>query len=166
MTANKYITAGSWAVALTALDQFTKWLVVEHMPLWTGKQILPGFFNLVHVRNRGTAWGILDRPDIDWQIPFLSGIAVAAILFIGWLLRGTNDKDRWMITGLGFIAGGAAGNLIDRIRLGEVVDFLDFYVGNWHWPAFNVADIALTLGAGCILVSLWLHRNHHERTTG
>ena len=67
-----------------------------------------------------------------------------------------------MIQGLGLIAGGAIGNLIDRVRQGAVIDFLDFYVGSFHWPAFNVADCALTVGAGCIILSMYLNRNNEE----
>ena len=79
--------------------------------------------------------------------------------FIGYMLKTTDASDKWMISGLGLIAGGAIGNLIDRIHIGAVVDFLDFYVGDYHWPAFNVADCALTIGAVCIILSMFFNRN-------
>lgn len=143
---------------MIALDQATKLWVSSSMEVWTGHPVIPGFFNLVHVLNRGAAWGFLGSEDIDWQRPLFIGIGIIALAFIGYMLKTADRTDKWMITGLGLIAGGAVGNLIDRIRLGVVVDFLDFYVGDCHWPAFNVADCALTVGAGCILLSMYLNR--------
>lgn len=144
---------------MVVLDQATKLWVSNVMEVWTGKQVIPGFFNLVHVLNRGAAWGFLDSETIDWQRPLFIAITFIALGFIVYMLKTTNKSDTWMITGLGLIAGGAVGNLIDRIRLGVVVDFLDFYVKTAHWPAFNIADCALTIGAGCILLSMFLNRN-------
>ncbi|MBI9078357.1 MAG: signal peptidase II [Pseudodesulfovibrio sp.] len=156
---NRYTLASIWAVGMIALDQATKLWVSNVMEVWTGKQVIPGFFNLVHVLNRGAAWGFLDSETIDWQRPLFIAITFIALGFIVYMLKTTNKSDTWMITGLGLIAGGAVGNLIDRIRLGVVVDFLDFYVNTAHWPAFNIADCALTIGAGCILLSMFLNRN-------
>lgn len=156
----KYKLAAAWAAAMTILDQITKLSVVAYLPLNGWERTVPGFFNLVHVRNRGTAWGFLNRSDISWQIPLFIIITAAALGFIGYLLKKTEENDKWMITGLGLIGGGAVGNLIDRVRLGEVIDFLDFYVGVYHWPAFNIADVSLTIGAGAVLISLYLNRNN------
>ena len=161
---NRYGLAASWATGMIALDQATKYWVSSSMEAWTGHPVIPGFFNLVHVLNRGAAWGFLDSENIDWQRPLFIGIGIIALVFIGYMLKTADRTDRWMITGLGLIAGGAVGNLIDRIRLGVVVDFLDFYVGNYHWPAFNVADCALTVGAGCILLSMYLNRKRPGQT--
>ncbi len=151
---NRYKLAFLWTVALVALDQVTKLWVSSSLGLWTGKSIIPGFFNLVHVLNRGAAWGFLDSDQIHWQRPLFIAITFVALGFIGYMLKTTHESDKWMFTGLGLIAGGAVGNLIDRIRLGAVVDFLDFYIGNYHWPAFNGADIALTIGSGCLIISI------------
>jgi len=156
---NRYTLASIWAVSMVVLDQATKLWVSNVMEIWTGKQVIPGFFNLVHVLNKGAAWGFLDNENIDWQRPLFIAITFIALGFISYMLKTTNESDTWMITGLGLIAGGAVGNLIDRIRLGVVVDFLDFYVNAAHWPAFNIADCALTVGAGCILLSMFLNRN-------
>lgn len=156
---NRYQIAAIWAVAMIVLDQATKQWVSSSMEVWTGKVLIPGFFNLVHVLNRGAAWGFLDSESIDWQRPLFIAITFIALGFIAYMLKTTDVSDNWMITGLGLIAGGAVGNLIDRIRLGVVVDFLDFYVGNYHWPAFNIADCALTIGAGCIILSMILNRH-------
>jgi len=156
---NRYTLASVLAVIMVVLDQAVKHWVSSTMDVWTGKAIIPGLFNLVHVLNRGAAWGFLDSEHIDWQRPLFIAITFVALGFIGYMLKTTKDTDKWMVTGLGLIAGGAVGNLIDRIRLGVVVDFLDFYVGSAHWPAFNIADCALTVGAGCVIISMYLNRH-------
>lgn len=157
---NRYTLASIWAVVMAVFDQATKLWIVDTFPLWSWKKVIPGFFNLVHVHNKGTAWGFLDRDDISWQTPMFIVITVIALGFIWYMLKKTDEDDKWMVSGLGMIAGGAVGNLIDRARLGEVIDFLDFYIGSYHWPAFNVADAALTVGAGAVLISLYLNRNN------
>lgn len=156
---NRYTQASIWALIVVILDQITKIWVSSVMDVWTGKQVIPGLFNLVHVLNRGAAWGFLDSENIDWQRPLFIVITIIALGFIGYMLKTTSATDAWMIRGLGMIAGGAVGNLIDRVRLGAVIDFLDFYAGEYHWPAFNIADCALTIGAGCILLSMFLNRS-------
>ena len=155
---NRYGLASLWATGMIALDQATKYWVSSSMEPWTGHPVIPGLFNLVHVLNRGAAWGFLDSENIDWQRPLFIVIGIIALAFIVYMLKTADRTDKWMVAGLGLIAGGAVGNLIDRIRLGVVVDFLDFYVGDYHWPAFNIADCALTVGAGCILLSMYLNR--------
>jgi signal peptidase II len=159
---NRYKLATIWAAATVIIDQITKLIVHNTMQVWTGEPIIPGFFNLVHVLNKGAAWGFLDNESIDWQRPMFIAISVVAVAVIGWMLRTLDDGDKWMITGLGMIAGGAIGNAIDRTWLGFVIDFLDFYVGTYHWPAFNVADSALTVGAGCIIISMLFNKKTAE----
>ncbi len=159
---NRYQRASIWAVAMIIVDQATKLWASSAMEVWTGKTVIPGFFNLVHVLNRGAAWGFLDSENISWQRPLFIIVALIALGFIGYMLKTTEASDTWMITGLGMIAGGAVGNLIDRVQIGAVVDFLDFYVGDYHWPAFNIADCALTVGAACILISMFLNRPQKE----
>ncbi|XXJ19585.1 signal peptidase II [Desulfovibrio caledoniensis] len=160
---NRYKLAALWAAGTLALDQITKLTVHNLMQPWTGREIIPGLFNLVHVLNKGAAWGFLDDDNIDWQRPLFILISLAAVVIIAYMIRLTKDGDRWMIAGLGMIAGGAVGNAIDRIWLGSVIDFLDFYAGSYHWPAFNVADSALTVGAGCIIVSTLLNNRKDTR---
>jgi len=156
---NRYLLASIWTAVVVVLDQLTKAWVSSAIEVWTGKALIPGFFNLVHYLNRGAAWGFLGSDAIEWQRPLFIAITFAALGFITYMLKTTDHADKWMIHGLGLVAGGAVGNLIDRVRLGVVVDFLDFYVGNYHWPAFNVADCALTVGAGCILLSVYLNKD-------
>ena len=161
---NRYRLAVLVAVVVVVLDQATKLLAANHLAVWTGKVVIPGFFNLVHVLNRGAAWGFLDSESIQWQRPLFIVVALLALVFIGYMLKTTEERDRWMIWGLGLIAGGAVGNLIDRVRIGAVIDFLDFYVGDYHWPAFNVADCALTVGAGCIILAMLRAQRSQDRT--
>lgn len=127
------------------LDQLTKAVVTACIPLNHGFSVIPGFFDLVHVLNRGAAFGIFDNKDTDWQFWLFFGAAVAVTVIIVNMVR-TAQFNRLLFFGLGSILGGALGNLIDRIRARAVTDFLDVYVGHWHWPAFNVADIAICLG--------------------
>lgn len=159
---NRYLLASVWTAVVVVLDQLTKAWASSAMEVWTGKAVIPGFFNLVHYLNRGAAWGFLGSDAIEWQRPLFIAITFVALGFISYMLKTTDSADKWMIHGLGLIAGGAVGNLIDRVRFGHVIDFLDFYVGSYHWPAFNVADCALTVGAGCILLSVYLNKDKKE----
>ena len=146
------------AVLVVILDQLTKLWIQDHMVLYTTRTVIPGFFNIVHVLNRGAAFGFLNRSDIQWQTYFFFAATALAVLIIFHLLRLAQDDDRLLTVGLGLILGGAVGNLIDRIRTGEVVDFLDFYWKSYHWPAFNVADIAIFLGSLGLLAAFYRMR--------
>ncbi|UZP68503.1 signal peptidase II [Desulfovibrio mangrovi] len=143
---------------LTALlDQYTKYWVVTTIPRYMTVTVIPGFFNLVNVRNSGAAFGFLNDPDTEWQVWMFAAAAVIAVGIINYLAK-TSGKSAVMFTGLGLVLGGAIGNLIDRIRLQSVIDFLDFHVAEWHWPAFNVADIGICLGAGLIMLAMYKHK--------
>ena len=146
------------ALLLIVLDQVAKTWIQHHMALYTTKPVIPGFFNIVYVLNRGAAFGFLNRSDIQWQTYFFFAATALAVLIIFHLLRMARDDDKLLIIGLACILGGALGNLIDRIKTGEVVDFLDFYWKSYHWPAFNVADIAIFLGSLGLLVAFYRFR--------
>mgnify|MGYP003606355129 CR=1 FL=1 len=153
-----YKIAAPLAAAIVILDQITKLWVQDHLVLFTTHPVIPGFFNLVHVLNRGAAFGFLNRSDIEWQTYFFFAATALAVMIIFHLLRMARDDDKLLIIGLACILGGALGNLIDRIKTGEVVDFLDFYWRSYHWPAFNVADIAIFLGSLGLLVAFYRFR--------
>lgn len=136
------------------LDQLTKYLVLRFMPLYTAREIIPGLFNLVHVRNTGAAFSILAGANSLWRQVFFVSITIFVLAVLVIAYRKLRRDDHWMRTAYALICGGAAGNLIDRLRFGEVVDFLDFYIGAYHWPAFNVADSAISIGAVMLLISL------------
>ena len=133
------------AACVFALDQASKAVIARLLKPGEAIPVIQGMFDIVHVRNRGAAFGFLNRHDIDWQFwLFLAAtlIAIWAILVMAAQGRGKP----MLITGLGLILGGACGNLMDRIRCRSVLDFLDFYLGSWHWPAFNVADMGICAG--------------------
>lgn len=147
------------ALAVIVLDQITKLAVIGTLRLYESIPVVPGFFNLVHARNRGIAFGLLSHLGSPWGTLLLSATTAAAvILLVLWIGR-LRAGDTWTAVGLSLIIGGAVGNLVDRTRLGEVVDFLDFYVGSFHWPAFNVADSAVTAGTFWVVLIMIFH--HH-----
>ena len=140
------------AVAIIALDRLTKAAVAARMPLHTAENIIPGFFDLVHTRNTGIAFSMFSdsSPFIkSFLIPLLSAAAVVMVLVLFWR---SDPGARRFHYALVLILSGAAGNLYDRAVYGYVVDFLDVYAGTYHWPAFNVADSAITIGAGLLLL--------------
>jgi signal peptidase II len=133
------------------LDQMTKLLVMQNMPLGSHIPVMQGFFNLVHVHNKGAAFSLLNSISVGFTRPFFiitTGLVLGVVGYLWWRLPKTN----WPVAlGYSLIMAGAVGNLIDRVRLGEVVDFLDFYWGRYHWPAFNVADSLVCLGAAVLV---------------
>ncbi len=133
------------------LDQLTKLWVVHHFILYESMEIIPGLFNLTYLTNTGAAFGILAGHATSWRQVFFIGVAGIALAAIFFLHKKISAESHWYTVSLAMIAGGAVGNLIDRVRLGFVVDFLDFYVSSHHWPAFNVADSAITVGVGIFL---------------
>jgi signal peptidase II len=159
----RFRTALIWAAAVLVPDQITKALVLSNLALWESRPVIPGFFNIVHVVNRGAAFGFLNSTDTGWQTGFFIAVTLAAVGFIGYLLA-SSDGEPFLVAGLGLVLGGALGNLADRVRFGSVVDFLDVFVGELHWPAFNVADSAISLGAAAVLVSLYRKRSHASRS--
>ena len=147
------------------LDQLTKAAVTALIPLNHGFSVIPGFFDLVHVLNRGAAFGFLNRSDTDWQFWLFLAAALVVTGVIVSMVRSANFS-RLFFFGCGSILGGAVGNLIDRVRARAVTDFLDVYVGQWHWPAFNVADIAICLGVAAAAVVLLREAREEARQKG
>ena len=152
---NRYAIITVIASLVTILDQLTKAWVLKVIPEFTEIPVINNFFSLVHVRNRGAAFGFLNRHDISWQFWLFLAATAAAALVIVLLARSSQRTEYTFFTSLGLILGGAIGNLIDRVRYRSVIDFLDFYYNNWHWPAFNVADIAICCGAALALLLAW-----------
>jgi signal peptidase II len=144
------------AAALFGLDRWSKLAIEGALPLYSSQPLIPGFFDLVHTRNTGMAFSMLNNAGplvSEWLLPALSA---AAVVFIVGLLWRTDLADKRLLTGLTLVLAGAAGTLYDRALYGFVVDFLDIYVGGWHWPAFNVADTCITIGAGVLLLdAVW-----------
>ena len=139
------------SIGVLVLDQVTKWLITVNLPLYSHIVVVDHFFNISHVLNPGGAFGFFadQSPGIrKFVFLFLSSIVA---LFVFWLYRKTAATHRFLSYGLALIFAGAIGNLIDRFRFGMVVDFLDFYVGAYHWPAFNIADSAISVGMGVLI---------------
>ncbi|MDD5762648.1 MAG: signal peptidase II [bacterium] len=141
------------AILLGAADQASKVWAVRSLSLYEPREIVQGFFGLVHVRNTGVAFSMLSSLDHRWVHPFLilaTVLAMGAVLaYIAYLpCKGAAP------VGLGLILGGAIGNLIDRARLGYVVDFLDLYWRGYHWPTFNVADVGITVGVALLVIDM------------
>jgi signal peptidase II len=143
-------------VAIVALDQATKAIVDRSMLLNHSVPVIDGIFSLTYIRNTGAAFGFLARSGEFFRRTFLIGFSIAAIGFIVVMLRRLPQHEKLLTVALGFILGGAIGNLIDRLLYGEVIDFLDFYWSYHHWPAFNVADSFITVGVVVILFRLAL----------
>jgi len=150
----KYWVLLVFCLGILLLDQWTKSMVVQKLPLYQRVKVIQGFFNLTHVRNTGGAFGIFggEKGGLG-SILFVvvSLIAIGAIVFLFLKIKG-NEKT--LALSFSLILSGAIGNLIDRLRYGEVVDFLDFYLSTYHWPAFNVADSAICIGIGLMALEL------------
>ena len=142
------------ALSIVVLDQISKYIVLKSIELHGSIPVISGFFNLVHTRNRGMAFGILNRPGSDLGYYALVTATFAAIILLLFWFSRLKQEERVLAPGLSLILGGAIGNLIDRIRLREVIDFLDFDLILIHWPAFNVADSAITVGTFWVILSL------------
>lgn len=142
-------------VGILLLDQWTKQRIVEELPLYRKVTVIQGFFNLTHVRNTGGAFGIFggERGGVG-SILFVvvSLIAIGAIVFLFVKIR---ENEKTLAFSFSLILSGAIGNLIDRLRYGEVIDFLDFHLFSYHWPAFNIADSAICVGIGLLALELW-----------
>jgi signal peptidase II len=140
-----------WPMALSFMgillgDFVTKDYIMTHFPLYYSHVVIPGFFNLVHIQNKGVAFGILGGAAPIWRdilLLLLPIVSMSGILIFAFCYP---HQKKGSLLSLGGILGGALGNLIDRFRFRAVIDFLDVYCGNYHWPAFNIADSAITIG--------------------
>ncbi len=159
----KYILLILVAGAVRAGDQATKLLVQARIPLYHAIPVIEGFFNLIHIHNPGGAFGFLAGQDpVLRAILFLAATVLAVGLLLVFFHR-TPPGHPWLGTAFALILGGALGNLVDRLRMGRVIDFLDVHVGRYHWPAFNLADSAITVGIGIFLVLMLSRRLPEDR---
>jgi len=149
---------------VVALDQATKLLVRQQIPLHDSLTIVPGLLNLVHVRNTGAAFGFLNAVDFPYKPAIVALVAAAALMGIALYASRLSSHERLARVGLALILGGAMGNLIDRLALGSVVDFVDVVLGGWHFWAFNVADAAITIGVVAMLADM-IGLNRHVSST-
>jgi signal peptidase II len=138
--------------AVIALDRLTKWLVIRHLPEAHEIPVIPGLFQLSHWENTGAAFSMFADSSSPWRTLGLIGFAVIALLVVSFLLWKSGSALNSVTLALALIMGGASGNLWDRVAKGTVTDFLDFYIGQHHWPPFNIADSAIVVGS---LLLMW-----------
>lgn len=148
------------AALVVVLDQLTKWAVLANFAYGERLEIAP-FLNLVLVYNKGAAFSMFADAD-GWQTPLLIAFALGAAGIVSYLLV-RNPGKRVLSLGLALILGGALGNVIDRLRFGHVVDFVDVHAMGWHWPAFNVADSGITVGAALLILDGFMQ--HEKRAS-
>ncbi|HXN48456.1 MAG TPA: signal peptidase II [Bryobacteraceae bacterium] len=149
------------AAGVFALDRITKIAIDRLVPLWETREVIPGFFNIVHTENAAAAFSLFAGLAPGWRRFFLVGSSSVAAILLSVLLWRDGARavgSRMVSVGLALILGGAVGNLYDRVIPGTVTDFLELYVGSFRWPAFNVADSAISIGAGLVLLDLLLAR--------
>jgi signal peptidase II len=144
------------------LDQATKIYVDARFALYESVTVVENFFNITYVRNPGAAFGFLS--DHSLRLPFFITVATLASIGIVWYMSRLRDDQRLLHISLSLVFAGAVGNLIDRIRVGEVIDFIDVHWYNlYHWPAFNVADSAITVGVVLLLIATWQEERQAKR---
>jgi signal peptidase II len=145
-------------VCVVLLDVITKAYVASAMVLHESIVVIDGFFNITYVRNPGAAFGFLAGAPPVFRMVFFLLVTVVVVVLILFYIGKSRDVSMRETFSLSLILSGAIGNLIDRVRFGEVIDFLDVYIGSFHWPAFNVADSAISIGAAFLLFSILRHK--------
>lgn len=144
------------AASVVLFDQMTKWLVAQKIALHENVDVVPGFFRLTHVQNQGAAFGLFSDSTSEWKVAVLILFSIAALAVVSTLLWKNGNAMNATAIALSLVFGGALGNLWDRVSSGRVIDFLDIYYGSHHWPAFNVADSAIVIGALLLLSEIFL----------
>ena len=151
---NKYLFLFIISNALILIDQYTKFMVSLHIPLNYSVNVVAGFFNLTHIRNSGVAFGIFSEQNSELKPYLLIFVSIIAIIAILAIFHQTDREKKMVQTGLVLVFSGAIGNLIDRVLHKEVIDFIDIFFENQHWPAFNIADACITIGVMLLAVDM------------
>ncbi|MBI2712273.1 MAG: signal peptidase II [Bdellovibrio sp.] len=152
----KYWVLISLSGVLVGLDQITKSMILDKFRLGESISVLQGYFNITYVQNKGAAFGMLAQANPAFRVPFFLIVPLVALGSIAYIFRKIPDQDKKLAIALSLVIGGAVGNLIDRVTLGYVVDFLDFHwQWGYHFPAFNVADSAICVGVGLVILDLF-----------
>ncbi len=149
------------SLSILLLDQATKLYIDSAFRLHESVTVLENFFHITYVRNKGAAFGIF--ADSAFRIPFFITISIIAVGGLLWYYRKLTPEQKWLQYGVSLILSGAVGNLIDRVRFGEVIDFLDVHWYRHHWPAFNVADSAITVGVAILIIDMWFEERRKKR---
>jgi len=154
------------AILVVVFDRGAKWLVEKKIALHDTIDVIPGFFHLTHIENRGAAFGLFAESPAEWKVTALVLFSLLALVVVLALLWKNSHVMSATGVGLALILGGAIGNLWDRLFSGHVVDFLDFYLGSYHWPAFNVADSAIVVGAVLLVAEILFSKCPDEQRAG
>ena len=152
------------AVIVFVLDQITKGVIRSRLSAWEAINVVPGLFNIVHTENPGIAFGLLADLANPWRSVLLIGLAILVLAIISAILLRSGAQNMLLRMGLALVMGGAVGNLFDRIVHGTVTDFVEVHVGEHFFPAFNVADSAITIGACLLLLDMWYSRERKSQT--
>lgn len=140
------------AGAVFAFDRATKLLIEQTVSFSDDIKIIPGFFDIVHSENRGVAFGVFNDAESQWRTILLVALSLIAVVWVAIVLWRSRHMEPLLSAAFGLVLGGAAGNLFDRAVSGRVTDFLLFYIGSYQWPSFNVADSAIVIGCGLLLL--------------
>jgi signal peptidase II len=157
----KYLILALTAPVILVADQLTKLYIDRTMKLYQSIQVIDGLFSITYLRNKGAAFSFLS--DASWRLPFFLLATVIAVIAIITAFCKLKDEQRFAAFSLSLILSGAIGNLIDRVRMGEVIDFLDVYWKTYHWPAFNVADSAICVGVALLALDLFREERRAKR---
>jgi signal peptidase II len=160
----KYLILSVTVAAVVLLDFITKAYIDSNMSLYESVVVIGGFLNITYVRNPGAAFSFLASASPGFRSVFFLAVTVLAIILVLYYIAKSKTDESLMILALSLILSGALGNFIDRVRLGEVIDFIDVYLAAYHWPAFNVADSAITVGAFIMLFVLLKRPKEHENS--
>jgi len=154
----KFYILGFVAGGIILLDQITKAYIHHAFHLYESLPIIPDLFSITYIRNPGAAFGLFAQQEERFRSILFSAVSVIALLLLATMIYQTPKEERGQLSALSLLIGGAIGNILDRIRMGEVIDFLDFYIGTHHWPAFNVADSAITIGVTLLMLQLLINK--------
>jgi len=155
---SRYLVLSMIGFAIVIIDQVTKYWVMQSMRLHESIPVVPNLFSVTYIRNPGAAFGLLAGSSNAFRMVFFGLTSLFALALLGTILFRLPEKDWIGQLSIAGILGGAIGNLIDRLRFGEVIDFLDVYVEAYHWPAFNVADSAISVGVVCLIIHFAFER--------
>ncbi|MEW6245165.1 MAG: signal peptidase II [Nitrospirota bacterium] len=158
----RYLILGLVSSGVVGLDQVTKVYIMQTMRLHESITIIPNLFSLTYIRNPGAAFGLLAGSSSAFRFVFFGLTSVLALVLLGTILFRLPERDWMGQLSIAGILGGAIGNLLDRLRYGEVIDFLDFYYDVYHWPAFNVADAAISVGVAFLILHFALEKKQQE----
>lgn len=162
---HRFVLLGLVVASIVSLDQVTKFYIASSMSLHESIPIIPGYFSLTYIRNPGAAFGIMGTMSSGFRLVFFFLTSVFAMGLLITIFLRLEPQDWWGQMTIASIFGGAIGNFIDRLQYGEVIDFLDFYINGYHWPAFNVADSAISVGVCSLLLLFAFEKRKPSLTT-